>query len=104
MQSPGSAHCQVNGFLQVLWLTRIFQVCKSRKPLIWTWLGKAAVVGCNYPMHTTALLLWQVRERKVTNLRMDRIDTPIKIHKRGINQLVTRSPPIHRQFRGYAGY
>src|SRR5713226_7877226 len=99
MQRPGCAHNQVDRFVQVFWLARVFQVFKGREPFIRAWLWQTAIVGSNNAMHTAALFRLEMGQREMAHLRVDSIDAPIKLNKGRTHQFITRRAPVLCQLR-----
>src|SRR6266699_2995434 len=84
--------------LEVLWLTCSFQVFKGSKPLVWTRLSKAAIVGHCYTMYAAALTREEIGKRKIADLGMDAVDTAIELDKRGSDEFIACGTPIFCQY------
>src|SRR5947209_5426193 len=84
-------------FVQVLRLTRVFQVFKGCEPLIGAWLRQAAIVGGHDAVDTLAFFLLEMLQRKMAHLRVDGVDTSIKLNEGRTHQFIARRPPVFRQ-------
>src|SRR5712692_7545122 len=72
---------------------------KGGEPLLRAGLRQAAIVSGDHAMHAHPLLLLEMREREMAHLRVNSIDTTIKLQKGCLHEFVTRRPPVFRKLR-----
>src|SRR5712692_1307265 len=72
---------------------------KGGEPLLRAGLRQAAIVSGDHAMHAHPLLLLEMRECEMAHLRVNSIDTTIKLEKRRLHEFVTCRPPVFRKLR-----